>query len=232
MVLAIPFGTMAICFVILLVVWIRQGWWDTPLGRSDWRQKIARDRAADAGTYLIWLAVATFAAMAWAAAKVHVRESIAYVLLTIMIATVAGVGVMGVARQVRFGRPLCRFNQLPIAIGSSVSGEVVARFRKRPTDVVSLRLTCVQNYVPGPSADVRNPGGQSEMYSAEVRLKPEEIQFVGDVAHLPFAFDIPNSALPTRYDRLTPVRWWLTARAEMPLFDYRARFQLPVFLAP
>ncbi|HEX6086493.1 MAG TPA: hypothetical protein VF266_18335, partial [Thermoanaerobaculia bacterium] len=130
-------------------------------------------------------------------------------------------------RRVKYGTSLCRLERSPIALGSTLRGELEVRLHETPPAGFALRLACVRRTVTG--------AGKNRSTHERILWQDEQTVTHGVMpsphgVRVPFRFDVPFDCEPC--DSTNPndtVLWRLHATAEVPGIDYESAFELPVF---
>jgi hypothetical protein len=130
-------------------------------------------------------------------------------------------------RRRKYGISVCRLERVPIAVGSTLRGEIDVRLREVPPAGFALRLASVRRTVTG--------SGKNRSVSESILWQDEQTVTHGAMPspnglRLPFRFDIPWECEPaTLADPSDLVVWRLHVSAEVPGIDYQSFFELPVF---
>jgi len=202
--------------------------------RRDWADRTVHDESAIKSGFL-WVFGIVWILMSLPALFVlrgrYEFDRIVYYF--ILLFPIVGICVLIVAayhtlRRRKYGVSLCRFERLPIPIGSAFRGEVQARVRDVPEGGFQVRLACIRREVrsSGKSRSVR----ETTLWEDAKTVGSGAAMPNPDGVRIPIHFAIPADADPTDdSNSRDSVLWRLEVRADVPGIDYATRFQLPVF---
>ena len=130
-------------------------------------------------------------------------------------------------RIFRFGKSTLRLATKPGVVGGELSGVVVVPENLRPKGAYQVVLTCVEQ-------QTRQRGSETETSSValweDTRWIEQTLSDKGGQHGVPIRFIIPSSAKPTDSENDDPVTWKLTVEAKVFGPDYKAEFEVPVFV--
>jgi hypothetical protein len=133
------------------------------------------------------------------------------------------------SRRWKFGRSICSIDRLPIEPGQRFNGQIEHRGAQVPEAGYRFVLSCLNRIVTG--------GGRNRSASTQTLWETEQ-HVSGALAapspvgmRVPFAFDLPADAPSSDLSKPDDmVLWQLAVAAELPGIDYKAAFDLPVFV--
>lgn len=130
-------------------------------------------------------------------------------------------------RRRKYGVSVCHLEHVPVPIGKSLRGSIVARVRELPAEGFRLKLTNLRRRITG--------SGKNRSVREDALWQDEQIVRTGampnpDGLRIPFSFHLPADGEPADdRDPNNRVIWRLEVEAEVPGIDYKAQFELPVF---
>ena len=136
-------------------------------------------------------------------------------------------------RWFKYGKSCGELETNPGVVGGWFKGAVHSGLRPGPNDVVHLRLTCFRKYTSG-SGDNRTTHTDVQWQEERI-ISAEQVEFggVGGATRIPVAFYIPRDCLPTTVDNPSDrILWRLDVTADVPGVDFKARYEVPVFVTP
>ncbi len=205
------------------------------LWREDWALGYAGEAGGTAGVIGIWVFAIFWNAISlpiWFVFRRELERGNRAVLFG-AIFPAAGVFLLLLAiyltfRLRRYGRTVCHFEGIPLALGHALRGDVEVQADIQPERGYVVRLACVKSVTRGSSRnrsttetilwdDERTVGASSAMRSP-----------VG--TRVPFDFVTPPDAPTTDTRNSNDQTFWrLSIYADVPGVDLDASFQLPVF---
>lgn len=202
------------------------------LWRADWSARSAVDLSSSYSP-LFWMF-----ALVWTLISLPVffiadrrhgtAEFIVFASFPIVGAILLCVAIYQTLRRRKYGLSVCRFNELPIALGHTLQAEVETRVKEIPQDGFQLRLTCLRREVrrSGKSTSVN----ERILWQDEQRVGAGPAMPTPNGVRVPFRFPLPLEAEPAdESDQRNRIVWRLEVIAEVPGIDYRGVFELPVF---
>jgi hypothetical protein len=202
------------------------------LWRADWAQRAVRETYEIGGWCLWGFAIVwnLFCLPLWFLVRwewpVDARTSL-FALFPIAGLLLLLLAAYHALRRRKYGVSVCRIDQVPIPLGSTLRGELDVRLREVPPSGFALRLASVRRTVSG--------SGKNRNVHERVLWQDEQTVTHGAMPsphglRVPFRFDIPWECEPASLtDAGDLVVWRLSASAEVPGIDYQAAFELPVF---
>ena len=202
------------------------------LWRRDWAERTVR-QSADLGGWCLWgFAVVwnLFCIPLWFLVPWRWPMEAPTILMAafpVSGALLLGLAVYQALRHRKYGISLCRIERSPIALGSTLRGELEVRMHEIPAGGFALRLASVRRTVHG--------SGKNRSVNETVLWQDEQTIAHGPMPspnglRVPFRFDVPFDCEPCDFsDPSDTVLWRLHVSAEVPGIDYQAAFELPVF---
>lgn len=202
------------------------------LWRRDWANRAVEDTTVVSAGFLwffgiAWLVITTPVAFVF---SYRVREDPFY-WITLLFPLVGILVVLSAAYQTlrrrKYGVSICHLEHLPVPIGKTLRGSIVARVRDLPAEGFRLKLTNLRRRVTG--------SGKNRSVRETVLWQDEQVVRTGAMPNpeglrIPFTFAIPRDGEPADdRDRNDRVIWRLDVEAEVPGIDYKSQFELPVF---
>jgi hypothetical protein len=199
------------------------------LWREDWAQGYARDRLSAGSAFLfvfaiIWNLISGVAFYVIWRSKADADPSLLFVAVFPLI----GLGLLLAAiyqflRERKYGRSICRLQQIPIEPGRAFSGELETHVLEAPENGFVLRLSCVQRVQSGKNTH------ESTLWSEETTISRGAVIPTPDGMRVPFTLMFPADAAAKNDPPRGTIVWRLKATADVPGVDYAAEFELPVF---
>ena len=138
-----------------------------------------------------------------------------------------GAAVYEAMRVFRYGRSTLRLGAVPGVVGGELTGVVVVPERLKVKGPYQVKLECVQQ-------KTSHQGGETETKSVslweDTRLIDQTLSDKGGQRGVPIRFIIPSGEKPTDSENDQPVTWKLTLEAKVLGPDYKAEFEVPVFV--
>lgn len=202
-----------------------------PWDADKWASGKIEDEFKNAGCILVGLAV-VFNGVGWAAAVSVSRERDAggsewvwfFPFIGVLLAALA---VHQVMRKRRFGSPVFELATRPGVVGRALAGQVlVPRGLPAESDVV-LHLKCARIETTGSG---KNRSTRTTTLWEQKQQLPGSL-VAGEGLRIPVAFAIPPDAAPTdERNARDRIRWDLEVQSPLPGVDFKARFEVPVFV--
>lgn len=130
-------------------------------------------------------------------------------------------------RVFRYGKSILRLAAVPGVVGGELTGVVVVPEHLRIQGPYQVALACIRQ-------QTHHRGGESETKSVTLwedsRLIDETLSDKGGQQGVPVRFIIPSGEKPTDSKDDQPVTWKLTLEAKVFGPDYKAEFEVPVFV--
>lgn len=215
---------------------LRQQSPDKPwLWREDWSHGYAREMGTTAGMVAFWLFALIWNAVALPAGFIGWREYQNGNLKALLIAIfpVAGACLLVAAvvmtlRRQRYGKVVCHFEGLPLALGHTIRGDVELKTNLEPGEGFVVRLVCVNAVTTGSS---RSRSTTENILWDEQKVVPVAATMRSPVGtRVPFDFVPPPDAPVTDGRNMNNKTFWrLSIYADVPGFDLDSSFELPVF---
>lgn len=155
-----------------------------------------------------------------------------WVYILIILFPLIGIGLIWIAvaealRLFRFGKSTFRMATIPGVVGGELTGVVMVPESVRPSKPYRVKLACIEQ-------QTRMRGGESERTSVAIwedsRYIDQTLSDDSNAQGVPIQFIIPSGEKPTDPDAEEPVQWKLTIEAEVPGPDFKAQFEVPVFV--
>jgi len=132
-------------------------------------------------------------------------------------------------RAWKFGKSTCTIDALPIAVGDSFHADVEHRGDVSPEGGYRVVLSAINRIIQGAGKSRRiteNVLWQSEQRVSSALAAPTPIG-----RRIPIDFSIPIEQPSTdQRDQTNATLWRMEVSAELPGIDYKASFELPVFV--
>lgn len=240
--IGIGFTTLSVAFVALIAFAMRQGQAAArrrnlnPMQPWLWRDDWAARRVAEANPQ--GRAALLVSALMWNAITIPMvlphrfprnsSPAIVFVFAAVGLLLLAG-AAYAASRQWKFGRSICSIDRLPIEPGQRFNGQIEHRGTQVPDAGYRFVLSCVNRIITG--------GGRNRSASTQTLWETEQ-RVSGTLAapspfgmRVPFAFDLPADAPSSDLSNPNDLMLWqLAVAAELPGIDYKAAFELPVFV--
>ncbi|MBK6781407.1 MAG: hypothetical protein IPI38_14300 [Gemmatimonadetes bacterium] len=205
-----------------------------PWDAEKWASGRIEDDYKNAGCILTGLAV-VFNVVGWSVALTVTRQNpgdggALFVWLFPLVALgLAAAAVHQTLRKRRFGSPVFELATRPGVVGRALAGQVLVPRGLPAESDVKVTLKCLRLVTTGSGKNRRTT--TSTLWEREQQLPGSLV--AGEGLRIPVAFAIPSDAPPTdeRNSRDT-VRWDLEVQSALPGVDFKARFEVPVFVTP
>ena len=204
------------------------------LWRDDWAaRRVAeanpRGRAALLIFALMWNAITIpIAVLVARQFPRNLSVAIVFVFAAIGLALL-GAAAYAASQRWKFGRSICTIDRLPIEPGQRFSGQIEHRGTQVPDAGYRFVLSCVNRIITG-SGRSRSAATQT-LWETEQRVSGALAAPSPVGMRVPFAFDLPADAPSSDLSKPNDlVLWQLAVAAELPGIDYKAAFELPVFV--
>ncbi len=137
--------------------------------------------------------------------------------------------IYAVLRQLRFGTSVFRMSTTPGVVGGELAGVVLAPEGLRPADGFELKLVCTRTYWRKERRGKERERRTSPIYEAQCAITRTLHDPSGRVG-MPVRFVIPSDAEESSPDAAEPIHWKLYVRGKCLGPDYKAVFDVPVYL--
>ncbi len=204
-----------------------------PWQAEKWSSGRIEDDFRNAGCILVGLAV-VFNAVGWAAAVSVSRDGGSgengWVWFFPLIGVpLAGLAVHQILRKRRFGSPVFELATRPGVVGRALAGQVLVPRGLPAESDVALHLKCVRIETTGSG---KNRSTRTTTLWEQKRQLPGSL-VAGEGLKIPVAFAIPPDAAPTdERNSRDRIRWDLDVESSLPGVNFKARFEVPVFITP
>lgn len=204
-----------------------------PWQAEKWSSGRIEDDFRNAGCILVGLAV-VFNAVGWAAAVSVSRDGGSgengWVWFFPLIGVpLAGLAVHQILRKRRFGSPVFELATRPGVVGRALAGQVLVLRGLSVESDVALHLKCVRIETTGSG---KNRSTRTTTLWEQKRQLPGSL-VAGEGLKIPVAFAIPPDAAPTdERNSRDRIRWDLDVESSLPGVNFKARFEVPVFITP
>lgn len=215
---------------------LRQQSPDQPwLWRDDWALGYAREIGTTAGMYAFWTFALIWNAVALPAGFIGWREyqkgnTVALVggLFPLVGALLLLGAIVTTLRRQRYGKVVCHFEGLPLALGHTLRGDIELKSDIEPGDGFVVRLVCVNAITTGSS---RSRSTTEHVLWDEQKVVPVAATMRSPAGtRVPFDFVAPPDAPVTDTRNMNNKTYWrLSIYADVPGFDLDSSFELPVF---
>jgi len=203
--------------------------------------KVREDWAAGEVVSIHWqsLIVFTVFALFWNSVAFPIsilffndEDAPGWVRLLILLFPLVGLFLIGRAvyeaiRFIRFGKSILRLATVPGVVGGELTGVVIVPENLRIQGPYRVALSCVKQ-------KTRQSGGESETSYVslweDTRLIDQTLSDKGGQKGVPVRFIIPSGEKPTDSENKDPITWKLTVEAKVLGPDYKAEFEVPVFV--
>ena len=139
--------------------------------------------------------------------------------------------IVALMRWRKFGQSEFRMASVPGVIGGQLAGAIVTSAKIRPGDGFHLALKCIERTITrgGDGNTVR----EEIVWQRQQVVAHELLRDNADQSAIPVQFQIPCDCRPTGGEKPDDqIIWRLEATAAVPGLDYRAKFDVPVFITP
>ena len=141
----------------------------------------------------------------------------------------AGLAVHQILRKRRFGSPVFELATRPGVVGRALAGQVLVPRGLPAESDVALHLKCVRIETTGSG---KNRSTRTTTLWEQKRQLPGSL-VAGEGLKIPVAFAIPPDAAPTdERNSRDRIRWDLDVESSLPGVNFKARFEVPVFITP
>jgi hypothetical protein len=243
-VIGIGFTTLSVAFVALIAFAMRRGQAAArrrnlnPMQPWLWRDDWAARRVAEANPQgraallvfaLMWNAITIPIALLVARRFPHNLSAAIVLVFAAVGLLLLGGAAYAASQRWKFGRSICSIDRLPIEPGQRFNGQIEHRGTQVPDAGYRFVLSCVNRIITG--------GGRNRSAATQTLWETEQ-RVSGALAapspvgmRVPFAFDLPADAPSSDLSKPNDlVLWQLAVAAELPGIDYKAAFELPVFV--
>jgi hypothetical protein len=205
------------------------------LWRDDWALGYARETGGTAGVVAIWAFAIVWNAICLPLLLVFRRElerGNTKVLLAAIFPAVGAILLLTAIyltfRQRRYGRTVCHFEGMPLALGHALRGDIEFQADVQPEKGYVVRLACVNAVTTGTS---RNRTTTETIAWDDERTVSASAAMRSPVGtRVPFDFVTPPDAPTTDMRDVNRRTFWrLSVYAEVPGVDLDTSFYLPVF---
>ncbi|MEM8549245.1 MAG: hypothetical protein AAGF10_00495 [Verrucomicrobiota bacterium] len=152
----------------------------------------------------------------------------------VLIFPVIGVFLLGaffyqLMRYRRYGSSVFELTENPGVIGGNLGGVILSNVKITSQDGYNLTLRCKHVH----SYNSRKGTQTDILWEKQVHLKREAVSHDIRGTLIPVLFFIPYDCKPTQaVDDHENIRWELEVKAETEGVDYKAAFEVPVFMTP